>query len=467
MSFQMRNIKKLWMLVLVPASLFLLTCTQPAPIRTARVNDAFSKEELRHRTFNYFWERADSTNYQIPDRWPGGSFSSIAATGFGLSSYLVGIERGYITRAEGAARTLRTLEILTNLSKGEATTGVAGYKGFFYHFLTYDTATRFKQVELSTIDTALLMAGILSSMSYFDRDGETETRIRELADALYRAVEWDWALNDDGRISMGWHPESGFIPYDWNGYNEAMILLVLALGSPTHPVPNGSWEKWTEGYDYATYNGQEHLHFAPLFGHQYSHLYIDFRNIQDDYMRARNSNYFENSRLATLANRNYCIENPHGYRDYGPKIWGLTACDGPATGETGDYTHEERPFRGYSARGPANQPHSFDDGTIAPTAAGGSIMFTPEESLTALEHMWNIYGSDLVGEYGFRDAFNPTYRKGPGNEHGWFDSDYLGIDQGPILLSLENHESGLIWHLMMQNPYVRRGLERAGFRDRS
>ncbi|CAH1000679.1 hypothetical protein LEM8419_01813 [Neolewinella maritima] len=421
---------------------------------------AFSIDELQRRTFNYFWETALPGNYQIPDRWPTENFSSIAATGFGLTSYLVGVERGYVTRDEAAERTLLTLEQLWTLPQGPAMTGVAGYKGFFYHFLTNDQALRFKEVELSTIDTGLLMAGILSAQSYFDADTDRERRIRELADQLYRRVEWDWSLNDEGRMSMGWRPDRKFIPAQWKGYNEAMILLVLGLGSPTHPLPDDAWQRWTDGYEWADFQGYEHLNFSPLFGHQYSQMYIDFRGIQDDYMREHDSDYFENSRLATLANRAYCIDNPGEFAGYGPRQWGLTACDGPGGLDT---VIDGRPlkFFGYRARG-ASARHVVDDGTIAPTAAGGSVPFAPEECLAALEHMWTTQYDSLVGRYGFRDAFNPTYTF-DGHTGGWYDIDYLGIDQGPILIQLENHRSELVWKLMAKNPYIRRGLERAGF----
>nr|WP_253930665.1 glucoamylase family protein [Lewinella sp. W8] len=421
---------------------------------------AFSVDELQRRTFNYFWETALPGNHQIPDRWPTERFSSIAATGFGLTAYLVGVERGFVTREEAAVRTRQTLEQLWSLPQGKHAAGVAGHRGFFYHFLTNDNALRYRQVELSTIDSGLLLAGVLSSQSYFDRDNEEERRIRALADSLYLRVEWDWMLNEQGRISMGWHPERGYIPADWNGYNEAMILLVLAMGSPTHPVPDNAWERWTEDYQWAEFQGKEHLNFSPLFGHQYSHMYIDFRGIQDDYMREKESDYFENSRVATLTNRAYCIENPGGFVGYGPNNWGLTACDGPGRLDT---VRNGRPvtFYDYRARG-ASARHIIDDGTIAPTAAGGSVPFAPEECLAALEYMWTTHYDSLVGPYGFKDAFNLSYPD-PDRPGGWFDVDYLGIDQGPILIQLENHRSGLVWELMKKNPYIRKGLRRAGF----
>ncbi|NJB87073.1 hypothetical protein GGR26_002850 [Lewinella marina] len=453
---------------LLPLALLLLLAACQAPTAgsegaaaTAEAQRAFSVDELQRRTFNYFWETALPDNYQIPDRWPTERFSSIAATGFGLTAYLVGVERGYVTRTAAAARTRLTLEKLWSLPQGPDASGVAGYKGLFYHFLTNDEALRYKDVELSTIDTGLLMAGILSAQSYFDGNTPDERRIRELADSLYRRVEWDWSLNEQGRMSMGWRPDRGFIPADWNGYNEAMILLVLGLGSPTHPLPDDAWERWSEGYEWAEFKGYDHLNFSPLFGHQYSQMYIDFRGIQDAYMREHDSDYFENSRKGTLSNRAYAIDNPGKFVGYGPNQWGLTACDGPADLDT---LVDGRPvkFYTYRARG-ASADHIIDDGTIAPTAAGGSVPFAPEECLAALEHMWTTQYDSLVGPYGFKDAFNLTYTFGEGNANGWYDTDYLGIDQGPILIQIENHRSELVWKLMKKNPYIRRGLERAGF----
>lgn len=422
---------------------------------------AFSLDELQARTFRYFWELADTTYGQVPDRYPTLTFSSIAATGFGLTAYLVGAERGYITREQAAQRTRKTLQALWDLPQGPEASGMSGYKGFFYHFLTLDSALRYKQVELSTVDTGLLMAGVLSAMSYFDRGSEDEQAIRVLADSLYRRVEWDWALNESGRLSMGHHPERGFISYDWRGYNEAMILLILAMGSPTHPIPAESWPLWCETYDWAEFEGEAHVNFAPLFGHQYSQMYVDFRGLQDAYMRDKGIDYFENSRRATLANRNYCMRNPMGFEAYGENIWGLTACDGPAN-EPRQWKGQTVQFHTYSARGAAAQ-EIRDDGTIAPTAAGGSLPFAPEVCLPALEAMWENYYEQLVGDYGFRDAFNPSYTFGPGNEQGWFNEDYLGIDQGPILIQAENYRSGLIWEIMGRNPYLSAGLAKAGF----
>lgn len=444
-------------------ALTLESCTHSPPAtedRSTAETVSFSRDELQRRTFNFFWELADTVHFQIPDRYPTLTFSSIAATGFGLSSYLAGVERGYVSREAAAERVRRTLQVLRGLPQGDAPTGVSGYRGFFYHFLTLDQALRFKQVELSSIDTGLLMAGVLSVMSYFDADNPTEAEIRRLADELYRRVEWDWMLDENLQLSMGWHPETGFIPARWEGYNEAMILLLMAIGSPTHPLPAEVWEKWCETYQWDAFQGREFVQFDPLFGHQYSHIWIDFRGIRDSYMENKGIDYFENSRRATLANRAYCVENPAGYAGYGENCWGLTACDGPAN-EVRTVAGTERLFFDYRARG-ASAFRIVDDGTIAPTAAGGSFPFAPEACEAALAYMWQTYYPDLIGEYGFRDAFNLTYvtEEHPG---GWFDVDYLGIDQGPILLQIENHRSGFLWEVMKKNPYLRTGLERAGF----
>jgi len=428
---------------------------------TNSTSPSFHLDSLQARTFQYFWDLADAKNFQIPDRHPKKTFSSIAATGFGLTAYIVGIEDDLVTRNEAAQRVEQTLQTLWQLPQGPDSSGVSGHRGFFYHFLTLDKALRYRQVELSTIDTGLLMAGVLSAMSYFDRDTPTERNIRQLADQLYRRVEWDWALNDDNRLSMGWRPERGFISHDWRGYNEAMILLVLALGSPTHPVPASSWDTWCSTYQWEEYYGYEHINFPPLFGHQYSHMYIDFRGIQDDYMQSKGIDYFENARRATLANRAYCMDNPHQFTGYSGECWGLTACDGPAN-ERRFFRGDTIQFRTYSARGAAAQ-REIDDGTIAPTAAGGSVPLAPEVCIPTLEHFWTEHHEQLVRPYGFADAFNLSYTWGAENEQGWFDTDYIGIDQGPILIQIQNHQTELIWSLMKQNPYIVEGLQRAGF----
>ncbi len=437
------------------------------PLATAKV--PYSLEELERRTFDYFWELADTNNYQIPDRYPTLTFSSIAATGFGLSAYIVGVEKKYVTRAAAAERTLKTLQVLWSLQQGPEETNVSGYKGFFYHFLTLDKATRYKDVELSSIDTGLLMAGILSVMSYFDGNNEIEKAIRETADKLFRRVEWDWMMNGNQTMSMGYHPQGtpgasprhGFISSQWKGYNEAMVLIIMAMGSPTHPIDSNAWTSWCATYPWNTFYGQENVQFDPLFGHQYSHVWIDFKGIQDEYMRTKGIDYFENTRRATLSNRAYCVANPLGAKGYGEWCWGLTACDGPASKKM-IVNGKDWEFFDYRARG-ACSIQIVDDGTIAPTAAGGSYPFEPAICDSTLKYMWNTYYTDLVGEYGFKDAFNLTYVTDQ-TPHGWFDVDYLGIDQGPILLMIANHQSGIIWNVMKKNPYILAGLKKAGFK---
>lgn len=425
------------------------------------LNRSEFKKSLKYRTFNYFWELADTNTFQIPDRYPTRNFTSIAATGFGLAAYITGIENEFITREEGADRVFKTLKWLYEAPQGPSADNNAGFKGFYYHFLTYGSGARFNNVELSTIDTGLLMAGILTCMTYFDKDNTQEKSIRQIADKLYRRVEWDWAMNNNKTMSMGWRPENGFIEAQWKGYNEAMILLILAMGSPTHPIPENSWDKWTETYQWDTFYSYNHVNFSPLFGHQYSHIFIDFRGIQDTYMQDKGIDYFENSRRATLSNRAYCIANPYDFADYSESIWGLTACDGPKNMQA-KWQDSTIRFHTYTARG-ASSRRITDDGTITPTAAGGSIPFAPEVCLDALYAMYQNYGDQLYSEYGFLDSFNPTYGKLKHRE-SWINDDYIGIDQGPILLQLENHQTGLIWDIIRKNKYIRQGLIKAGFR---
>lgn len=385
-----------------------------------------------------------------------------------MTAYPIGAERGWITRTQARDRVLTTLRFLAHAPQGPEPAGRTVYKGFFYHFLDVKTGARFERVELSTIDTTLLLAGVLFCQSYFDRDDPGEAEIRKLAEDLYRRAEWTWIQPRAPLVSMGWTPEEGFHTYDWHGMNEAMVLYVLALGSPTHPIDPAAWEGWTHTYRWGTFQGQEHVNFAPLFGHQYSHVWIDFRGIRDAYMRGRGIDYFENARRATLSQRAYAIANPGGFRGYGENVWGLTACDGPLDG---DLTIDGRRihFMTYAARGAA-LGEIRDDGTIAPTAAASSIAFAPEVVLPAIEEMHRRWGEHLFKKYGFLDSFNPTLDVAMRTQHGrvvpgvgWFDGDYLGIDQGPIVAMIENYRSGLVWKTMQKNPHIVRGLRRAGF----
>jgi hypothetical protein len=438
---------------------------KPAPV----ITEPFLLE-LQERTFRFFWDTANSQNGLIPDRYPTPSYASVAAVGFGLTTYPVGAERGYVTREQARQRVLATLRFLYRAPQGPEARRMAGYKGFFYHFLDMKTGERFEDSELSTVDTAIMLAGALFCQAYFNGSHPDELEIRSLVDQLYRRVDWRWAQPHAPAISHGWSPTDGFLEYDWRGYNEAMLVYLLALGSPTFPVGADAWTEWTSTYDknWSKLFGQEFLNFPPLFGHQYTHVWMDFRKIQDQYMRQRGLDYFENSRRATYAQQAYAIANPLRCKDYGATIWGITASDGPA-----DVEFEEaggrRVFRTYAARG-IDLAGTHDDCTLAPTAAAASIPFAPELAIPAVLEMHRRFGQHIYSKYGFLDAFNPTFtfdvplrhgRNVPG--FGWVDGDYLGIDQGAIFGMIENYRSAMIWRVMRKNPYLRRGLEQAGF----
>jgi hypothetical protein len=417
-------------------------------------------DTLQKRTIDWMLEATPRSTGLTPDRWPSSSPSSIAAVGFTLASYPVAAAHGTMSRAEAAERTLTTLRFLWNIPQDNTRTGTGGYKGFFYHFLDTKTGLRAWNCELSTIDTGLLIAGALCCGSYFDGTDATEMAIRTTADSLYRRIDWKWAMGDTTGIWMGWTPEERWSPLTWYGYNEAMIVYILALGSPTHPVPPTVWKHWTAPYVWKEHEGTEYLNFPPLFGHQYSQIWVDFRGIRDEYMRGKGIDYFENSRRATYANRAYVAANSGHWRDYSDSIWGLTACDGPKD-TTFVVDGAERRFQSYSARG-SSMMWTNDDGTMSPTAAGGSLPFAPEICIPALKAMKERYGDKLWTRYGFLDAFNPTYRT-PATPDGWFDHDYLGIDQGPIVLMIENLRNGFVWEMMKKCPYIVDGVKKAGF----
>ncbi|RZL37293.1 MAG: Tat pathway signal protein [Rubrivivax sp.] len=428
--------------------------------------------DLERRTFDFFWDTTDAKTGLAPDRWPRPSFASIAAVGFALSAYPVGVARGYITRAQARERTLTTLRFFSNLPQGPGKTGVAGHKGFFYHFLDMKEGLRFGRCELSTVDTALLLMGALHAQSFFDGGHAEEAAIRALVDELYGRVDWTWAQVRPPSIGHGWLPEKGHLPNDWKGYNEAMMVYLLALGSPTRPVQPEAYEAWLSTYDrsWGESQGQSLLRFAPLFGHQFTHCWVDFRGIRDSYMREKGLDYFENSRRATYAQQAYAAANPLGWQGYSAEVWGVTASDGPADIKLAYTTTagktEQRRFISYAGRGMGE----VDDGTLAPYGAGSSIAFAPEIALPALMAIKARY-PHTFGRYGFWDAFNPSFnypdvrlthgRIEPGK--GWVDTDMLGIDQGPMLAMMGNHRGELVWSAMRKNAHLVRGLQRAGF----
>lgn len=467
-------LKTPWRTVFLATSMALAVGCAAAPLRPPGPPPATHEalpplfDDIQERTFRYFWDLADPETGLVPDRYPTPSASSIAAVGFALTAYPIGIERGYVTRTEAAKRVLETLRFFDGAPQGAIPSAVSGYRGFYYHFLDMKTGYRAGDwVELSTIDTSLLLAGVLFCETYFDGDGD-EVAIRAVAERLYRRVDWQWASPRPPLVAMGFKPEVGLYPNDWRAYDESMIVYILGLGSPTHPLPEGAWRKYIASARWGEYQGRAQLGFPPLFGHQYSHVWIDFHGIQDDLMRSKGIDYFENSRRATLSQRDYAETNPSRFKGYGRDVFGLTACDGPDG--LGTVDGEQLEFWGYAARG-AGADGVRDDGTIAPTAALSSLPFAPEAVVPAILEMHRRYGEHLYSKYGFLDAFNPSVPDGtpvkqgrvvPGS--GWFDTDTLGIDHGPILAMIENYRTGLIWRVMRRNPHIRRGLLRAGFR---
>lgn len=394
-------------------------------------------ERVESGAFEYFRREHNPATGLVSDSTSGGSDASIAASGFSLASHAVAAHRGYLTRQEAARRVLVALEFLEG----------RGTNGFHYHFLDPATGERAGRCEVSTIDSAILFAGALAVAEYFDADDHVERRVRRLGTALYLAADWLWASPRSPAICHGWTPEKGFLSYDWRGYNEALLLYVLALGSSSFPVPASAYAEWLTAYRWKNVYGHEFLYGGPLFVHQTAHSFIDFRGIADDYMRARGTDYFENSRRATYVQREYAIRNPRRFAGYGENCWGVSASTGP--GGAG--------FHGYRARG---VPYGPDDGTIAPWATAASLPFAPEIVLPALTFMDESIGQH--GGHGLGACFNRTYALAAQGDH-WTAPDSFGIDQGPVVLMLENYRSDLIWRLLRSSPYVRRGLERAGF----
>lgn len=423
------------------------------------MNEARSDAQLlrlQRDTFGYFIAEVNPANGLIRDTTRPGSHCSITALGLGLAAYTVGAKRGYVTRADAIHRVLTTLRFLRDSPQG-AEPDSTGYKGFYYHFLHMDSGRRAWNSELSTIDTAFLIAGVLACATYFDRETANEREICDIADGLYRRIDWDWARNGSTAITHGWKPETGFLRYHWTGYNEALLLYILALGSPTHPLGRSSYEEWLRTYRWKKLYGHEFVYGGPLFVHQLSHAWVDFRGIQDDYMRPRGIDYFENSRRATYIQREYAIRNPRGFKGYDENVWGITASDGPGPARLVVDGREMR-FFDYRARG---IPWGPDDGTLAPWAAITSLPFAPEIVIPAIECFHERY-PDMESIYGFKCSFNPSFDAAGGGV-GWIAKGYYGLDQGPVVLMIENHLTGWFWELMKRCPYVETGLRRAGF----
>jgi hypothetical protein len=413
--------------------------------------------DLQSDAFKYFVNEVNLANGLVSDctkkDWP----SSIAAVGMALSAYPVGVENNFISREEAIIRTLRKLRFFAN---SEQSTGpdATGYKGFYYHFLDMQTGRRAWECELSTIDSTFLFAGMLAAAAYFNRDSEDESEIRTLADELYRRADWRWAINGGATLTHGWTPEIGFLPHRWEGYDEALLAYILGLGSPTFPLPVESYHAYTSSYEWKRVYKYEYLFAGPLFTHQFSHLWIDFREIQDEYIRKYELNYFENSRRATYVQQEYAKRNPKGFDGYGESCWGLTACEGPGPAEL-SVRGVNRVFFDYVARGVPDGP---DDGTLAPWAVVASLPFAPEIVLPTLEH-FNKLEIGLDHPYGLEATFNHTFPSERCRPCGWLSPWHYGINQGPIVLVIENHRSELLWHLMRECKYIIAGLRRARF----
>src|SRR5687767_3398337 len=417
-----------------------------------------SLPQLQRDTFRYFWRETNPENGLIADNTAAPDIpASIAGVGFALASYPVAVERSFVPRAKAVERTLATLRFFLNAPHGSMP-DATGHHGFFYHFLDVTTGCRAWKCELSTIDTTIFIAGALTAAAYFDQATDDEREVRNLADSLYRRVDWRWAQNGKPTVSHGWTPEAGFERHHWEGYNEALILYVLGLGSPTSPLPPQSYAAWASTYRWKKLYDHEFLYGAPLFMHQLSHVWIDFRGIQDAFMRRQAIDYFENSRRATYVNQQYAIRNPRGFRDYGQHAWGITASNGPGPA-TRRIRGVTRRFRGYLARG---VPYGPDDGTLAPWAVAASLPFAPEIVLPTLAHCSRAY-PNTENEYGLVCSFNPTFPGRGSKSSGWVSADHFALDQGPVILMIENYRSGLVWRLMRNCPPIVTGLHRAGF----
>jgi hypothetical protein len=408
-----------------------------APVPAAKISaedDAFL-EDLEKRTFQFFWDHSDPdtgltldrarTNGEAPPaNHASHNIASTASTGFALSGYCIAADRGWITPAQARERARKTLDFLANKFEHK--------NGWFYHFIDQKTGERRWNSELSSIDTALLLGGVLTVKNCFSDDRE----IVQNADKIYRRVDFKWMLNGDPYLlDHGWRPESGWIPNRWHDYSEQMMLNLMAIGSPTSPIPPQAWYAWDRTWkEYGKYRYLAAV--SPLFIHQFSHAYVDFRGRRE--RLPPNVDYYENSVKATEAQRQFFIDVlSKDFPKYGPNMWGLTASDSA---------------KGYIAWGaPPREPAI--DGTVVPCAPGGSLMFTPAISLGALKEIKAKYGDKIYGKYGFTDAFNP--------QTGWVNSDVIGIDLGITLLSAENLRSGKVWYWFMQNPEIRAAMKSA------
>jgi hypothetical protein len=403
-------------------------CARQPPAPAPSVSDDVFLDDLEHRAFLFFFEQADPQTGLIADRARAdgtriNNVASIASVGFGLTALCIADQRGWIPHEQAYQRTLITLRFLRD--------GLPHEHGFFYHFIDISTGQRAWKCELSSIDTALLMAGVLTARQYY-----RGTEIEPLATQLYERVDWPWMLNGGSTLSMGWKPETGFIQRRWDDFSEQPILYLIAMGSRTHPLPGECWRAWKRE-PVMTYAGRTFLQCPPLFTHQFPHAWIDFRNKHD-----AQTDFWQNSVDATLAHRQFCMDQRDKFPRYAADLWGITSSDS-ASG-----------YRGWGGPSPTTAPSEID-GTIVPCAAAGSLPFAPNECLAVLRNLRYSQKFPIWTHYGFVDAFNP--------HTGWVDTDVIGIDLGITLLMAENYRTGMVWEYFMRNPEIQRAMRGAGF----
>jgi hypothetical protein len=400
----------------------------PEPENNAHFTEAEDKflEEMEHGNFRFFWEQANPETGIVRDRCNAfnpdkSDLGSIASTGFGLTALCIGEKRGYVSHAEARERALNTLRFLWKK--------MPNHRGFFFHWANVNTGERLWDSEVSSVDTAILLCGVLTCRQHF-----AHSEIRQLSSDIFNRIDWTWLSEDTRILPHGWRPESGFLQYRWDQYSELMMMYLLGMGSLSHPLPAEAWSAWqrmTFEYDGIRYIGS----FAPLFIHQYSQAWFDFRGKRDQF-----ADYFQNSIKATEVHRLFCIDLASQFPDYGDNLWGITASDSA---------------RGYVTWGgpPATGPI---DGSVVPCAAGGSLPFLPQDALRVLQNIKDRYGQRTWTQYGFVDAFNPIT--------GWYDKDVVGIDVGITMLMAENARTEFVWNTFMKNAEAQRGMDRAGFK---
>ena len=425
-------------------------------LSTSNENDELL-EQIQCGAFAYFLNYVNPQNGLIADSSRDKAPASIAATGMALSAYPVAVERNFWSRPAALQRALNTLRFFISAPQNSSRDS-SGHQGFFYHFLDMENGRRAWKCELSSIDTTLLLVGALTVAAYFNQDTPDERELREHAQMLVSNVDWNWMCNGSATISHGWKPESGFLKARWQGYNEGLLLMILALGSPHSKLPPQSYEAWLKTYQWKTLYDYKVVYAGPLFIHQFAHIWLDLRDLRDKFMRDHDSDYFENSRRATYIQREYARRNPRGFKGYAKDCWGITASDGPGP-DVRTIDGRERRFYAYRARG---VPFGPDDGTLSPWCATASLPFAPAIVLPVIETFAQL---ELVGhnDCGIEETFNATYPEHHGSEVGWISSAHLGLNQGPLVLMLENYRSSLLWNLLRECPILKNGLRRADF----